>query len=63
MEEPGLLSLSVSEQDAIDCVPDSICFYDSYLEGKNYYMEKLLRRRKLRLGAKCFHVLKTLSMG
>ena len=33
MEEPGLLSLSVSEQDAIDCVPDSLYMFIRLLFG------------------------------
>ena len=33
MEEPGLQSLSVSEQDAIDCVPDSFYMFLRLLFG------------------------------
>ena len=33
MEEPGLQSLSVSEQDAIDCVPDSLYMFLRLLFG------------------------------
>lgn len=56
-------SVSVSKMPLTVFQTVCTCSYDSYLEVKNFHMEKLLRRRKLRLGEKCFYVLKTLSMG
>ena len=62
--EAGLKGLSVSEQDAIDCLLDSLfVFLRLLLGGKNFYVEKPLKEQEAELGAECFHGLKKSSMG